>query len=969
MPTSIDLTTPGSDIAARYNAQDILTYAQRAKEYRNWLQRMQEGRKWRLKWFLLEKRDYFRGLDSLARRKRSEDIDLMCRYYNGDQYGAYDDLGNYEDQRQIGDFAYSIPVLTGHVDQAFLQLLATRPEYEFTADDKDDPSMMDVADMVEDLAVKDFKRLMKSHLQSEIYFTLWAGESYRYLYWAPNAKSPKLIRRLKYKTEKIAIPPVYSCQGCERDFVAEDAPTACPACGTTYIKQKSEGGETSRDVPVGEETLALGENRLHIPHPMSMQRDMSALTPEDSSFLIERSILDKHIAEHQYQGLVENSVQGLSPEMMLRYDLERSSTQTDAIIGSARGTGFAGPGRPAFGGETGASNFQGKVEQERHFWEASQYAQFWIDQDETLPDGAIIKGGQFLGDQFPSGIMVIFVGDTIMEIKGCTRGRKWSLVQYGKIAGTNQGAGMKILIPMQDVVNDDFNMGQAVKNTVGHPMTAILGNAIYELPGVGQLLKVSAPGTDDIKKAVEQFPGQMLQDDGTQERVNAAMQFIGRTNTLGMGPAGAPDMKAAMHLATGIAAMTDQAARGQSGAVDQRMLADEELLFQIAENIQEYCGPDNSPEHYRELVERFGPDTVQAFFNCRLRQSLSVGIKPGTNVPKSMALTQANQEQFAGLAKELIPFAKDIPWVTSFLISVGEAYGFPLSFVEGTNDKREVEYRLNKLTLIEKRMLKKAPQMETQPEQFAQLMYEALAKMCAPLIEANEDPDVDVPRVFLQNHDACMDALKDAVYSEQAKSWSVARKYVILMLWVGHYKAKLGSDAEKAKLMSALMQQIDPESAAEAKKSDEQKIAESLSIAFKDLPPEGQQFVLTEILGMPPSPSLQRESAGETADDTGAELEKTQAQMDLVAHNADVKTSEAERLAQIQTQQKGAEVALEDSRDAAAHQRETERMMAEQKHEREESDEQRRHEAEQSKRDLAKQRLAKAQRNKEAKKK
>lgn len=968
MPTSIDLTTPGSDIAARYNAQDILTYKQRAEEYRGWLQRMQEGRKWRLKWFLLEKRDYFRGLDSLARRKRSEDIDLMCRYYNGDQYGAYDDLGNYEDQRQIGDFAYSIPVLTGHVDQAFLQLLATRPEYEFSADDKDDPSMMDVADMVEELAVKDFKRLMKSHLQSEIYFSLWAGESYRYVYWAPNAKSPKLIRRLKYKTEKIAIPPVYACQGCERDFVAEDAPSSCPACGTTYIKQKSEAGETSRDIPIGEETLALGENRLHVPHPMSMQRDMSALTPEDSSFLIERSILDKHIAEHQYQGLVENSVQGLSPEMMLRYDLERSSTQTDAIVGSARGTGFAGPGRPAFGGETGASNFQGKVEQERHFWEASQYAQFWVDQDETLPDGTVIKGGQFLGDQFPSGVMVIFVGDTIMEVKACTRGRKWSLVQYGKVAGTNQGAGMKILIPLQDVVNDDFNMGQAVKNTVGHPMTAIDGNAAYELPGVGQLLKVTRAGASSIRDLVAQFPGQTLQDDGTQERVNAAMQFIGRTNTLGIGPAGAPDMRAAQNTATGIAALTEQTAKGQSGAVEQRILADEELLFQIAENIQEYCSPDKSPEQYRELVERFGPDVVQAFFNCRLRQSLSISIKPNTNVPKSMALTQANQEQFVGIAKELVPLTKEIPWITPLLSSIGDALGLPLSFVEGANDKREAEYRLNKLTLIENAMLKKQPALETQPEQFAQLLYQALAKMCAPLVMPNPEAMTDGPRVFLQNHDAFMDAYKDALFSEKAKSWSNGRKFTIIALWFDHFRAKLGSDAERAKLMSALMQQIDPEAVAEASKSDEQKLLESLNISFDDLPPEGKQFVLTQFLGMPPAKSLEREAAGETADDTGAELEKTAAQMEADAHKAETETAKARDLAEIQTAQKAGEVALEDSRDAAAHQRETERRESEQKHEREEAEKTRKHETERARQDLAKQRLANAQRSKDAKK-
>lgn len=131
------------------NNEGILTEQQRRERYRAKLTTHQRDRGLRLKQFAQGKRRYFRGLDLIARRKRAEDIDLMCRFYNGDQYGSYDELGVYNDRTQEGDYAYAIPVLSGHVDQAFLQLFKVRPEYTVTADDNDDPTMKLVADMRE----------------------------------------------------------------------------------------------------------------------------------------------------------------------------------------------------------------------------------------------------------------------------------------------------------------------------------------------------------------------------------------------------------------------------------------------------------------------------------------------------------------------------------------------------------------------------------------------------------------------------------------------------------------------------------------------------------------------------------------------------------------------------------------------------------------------------------------------------
>src|SRR5436853_4454731 len=104
-------------------SRDMLTAEQRREAYRNRLQKPQQERQLRLKDYLLAKRSYVRSLDEIPRRKRAEDTDLLCRYFNGDQYGYYDSYGLYTDDRQEGDFCYALPVIAGHIEQAFIQML------------------------------------------------------------------------------------------------------------------------------------------------------------------------------------------------------------------------------------------------------------------------------------------------------------------------------------------------------------------------------------------------------------------------------------------------------------------------------------------------------------------------------------------------------------------------------------------------------------------------------------------------------------------------------------------------------------------------------------------------------------------------------------------------------------------------------------------------------------------------------
>lgn len=809
---SADNDTGLTDLETRERSTEtILTVEQRRTAYRQKLKVHQEGRGYRLKQFAQKRREYFRGLDLIPRRKRAEDIDNACRYFNGDQYGSYNELGMFEDRRRDGDFAYTLPMLSGHVEQAFIQLLKVRPGYEFDADDKNDNIKRLVSKLCEEVGTKDLIRVMNPRIQDELYNLLIAGESTRIVGWEPNPVSPKMVKRPKYEKQTVDLAGRRECAQCKA--ILQEGDESCPKCGSTEINSVA-GGQTQKNVMTGLQDVALGENTLNVPHILAMQRDMSAVAPEDSSFVIEYSYLDKHVAEWMYQSEIEPSTLPLPIEMLLRYDLERSSTQIDAIIGSSR---LALPSREGSFGTVATAHLapNRKQPQERHFWEPSEYGQFVCQVDEQLPDGRVIPAGTVLGDYFPRGAFWLFVGDTLMDIKECIRRRKLTILRYGRIAGTNLGAGLaRKIMPLQDAGNDDFNLNQTIKHTVGHPFTVINGHFVDNLPGAGNVLKLNKPGLDDIGKVAKQFPGQAVNNaDGTQQLIQSAMQFIGGTNTVGSGVAGAPDMRAA-GTATGIAAMQEQAAARQSGPVDQRIAADKETLMQLLENIQEY----STPEQKAELAKQYGPDVVKAFFAMNLRQTMTINIKPNSDMPRSMALTQANYIAFGQAAAAILPQAGSFPWVMEFLSELADTMGFPLSVGQGRNDRREAEYRLNCLIEIEADLRKSNPAIAQNAVLFAAAMHEKLAQMCAPLIamdDQGDDPsqapeETDAPRVLMQDHDAFQDVYKDALFSEQAKGWSDARRLTVIQLFLDHYKAKMMKSLVDADLMAAVQAKLAP---------------------------------------------------------------------------------------------------------------------------------------------------------------
>jgi hypothetical protein len=240
-----------------------------------------------------------------------------------------------------------------------------------------------------------------------------------------------------------------------------------------------------------------------------------------------------------------------------------------------------------------------------------------------------------------------------------------------------------------------------------------------------------------------------------------------------------------------------------TGPIHQIIHADKEFMFQILDNIQEYCTEEKSPEQFRGLVKRFGPDITKYFFQCNFRQTVNINVAANSDTPRSLALTQAKAMAFGQIAAA---FARtEVPWVEDMLASLADTLGIPFDIGPGRSDRREASYRLNKLAAIEERIKEKNAMMLADTAKAALLMFAALSEFCEPLMQ----PD-DPSAMFLQDHQAFMDVYKDALFSEEAKSWSDARRQVVVQMWMMHFQANEARDFKLAEKQRGVAETVAP---------------------------------------------------------------------------------------------------------------------------------------------------------------
>lgn len=817
----------------------------KAKKYRELLKTKQLQSPIQLVQYLLGTIQLLRSLDSEARKQHNRDIATFYQYYDCNEFGDFNEAGEWiADAKNAEEFSYTLPLTPAHVDSAKTLLTKVALEYEYKA--KNDVSVLDgeLARMCEKLAEEEMERIFTDDLQArERLYLLLAGKSYRHHFWAGNPMEPNTVEIPVYENQSVDMPEHRVCGNAECGTPLGKDDAVCPKCLGDQVT-KIGGGKTTK-MQMSERSVQLAENQMYVPNPLAIQHDLSK-TNINRSFLVERDAIPRSEAEFLYCQVFANKRDGLSEEMTILRELERSRLRTgqdhsqrdQAVVKSlfANDTEMVERER-AWLEPWRCGNF---VITEDHWYVTKKDGLIWCEDQNDLPENAKhVPRGSFIGDVFPTGTFVCVVDDEIVEINGSQVSDKWYKLIFGMRPSNADGSGMQRLRPLADMANDSTNLEFKVLMDDASPQTFLNREYLSHLARVGEFNIVDQLKNDDSWEHV------VKRLDGTashpalgvmNERVQQMAQFLVGTFS-SQGP-GAPDVKA-FGTATGVVAMSEEASGRFVEAILQRALADIESRYKVLKNIAKH----SLQPQIEDLKKRFGTEVVKRFLTCNLRQAVAITKKKGTDQPKSQAIALAQLQAYS----EAVSQVSNHPQAASITEAIGDMIDIPITVGIGLADKEEANRRLGLMRELSQKYNEQRLSTEEQviaaialvakvihdsefdvPEEMdmqmsppygggpaatgTEIVPRAPSNITpmnpgtsgtAPPPEATLPPDAesetspDIPSVvMMQDHPVFMDAFKDWLLTEGARCDNSVMKTAAQMMWKLHYQREILKQAE-----------------------------------------------------------------------------------------------------------------------------------------------------------------------------
>ena len=808
----------GSPQAASVTIARPMPRAIKEKRYKQAVIQRQSQRQVALTDFLVNLVKALRDQDSEARTEQQRMIGTFFQYYDGREYGEFNDAGEWQvDEQDDTDIAYSLPLTPAHTDSAKTLLLKTEIEYEYSARNRTSALDQDLAKMCEELAEEDMRRILTDDLRiDECLYLLLAGKSFRHHYWARNNLEPQTAEVPVYSTHEAEAEEHRLCGNADCGAPLGKTDAICPKCLSEDVITVS-GGKTIK-TEAETKTVTLAENQLYVPNPLQIQQDLSKKNIFQS-FLIERDALPRSEAEFTYAQVLPDNKLGLSGGTQIMRELERSNVrknQSTIDDGNAIIKGLF-------------SDNGDLVERERVWLLPWQYANFciteqnwhisdadglfWCDDAEVPPDSKPVRPGTMLGDLFPSGMFLCVIDGTVVEISGEHVSDPWVKLTFGKRPANADGAGLQRLMPIADLANDATNLEMRVLMDDADPKTFVNGKHITHMSKVSEFTIVDVPEGNQLSDTAYRLPGAAPSPalGAMNERTQAFAQFL--VGTFSATGAGAPDVKA-LNTATGVVQMAEQAAGRFTEAIKAMKSADIESRYKVLNNIRKH----SIQPQKRDLMKRFGADVVKRFLSCNLRQAIDITPKRGTDMPQSQAIKIAQLQAYG----EAVSKIGRNPQATSLVESFAEMIDLPITVGIGLSDKEEANRRISVLS----EMMDAIPDEAATDERFVQ---EAAMKAVESVIQSSESEPPVMPEIgadgqpippevsstiMLQDHLAFMDAYKDWLQTEGARGTSPILKAAISMMWKLHW------DREKEKQLELV--RIETRKAMEAQRMQAQ---------------------------------------------------------------------------------------------------------------------------------------------------
>lgn len=685
-------------------------------------------------------------IETLDREKRLNLFRKQIKahqYMDGNFYGYVDQNCQWRQKQQGPDEVwYSDNQLYPYLRTALMEMSRTQTEIVINAPAGASDELIAAAKFAKARYDANRARTFNARLkQTENVYALLNGITFRYTYAqfgsGRKERIPKLQQQEAGEGEIKRLCAMCSRPVPEPENITGKIPDPkCLACGSEIFLEI--GMSERPDTIIGYEDVPTCQNAWIVPNPVGIIVSLQASCIEETPFLKWKQMILRSVLQDKFKGLELPSTGTESVELRYITNQQKATPAGDGEGGLYEGTETEQTGR-----ELELLEFQ------QTWLDYPVYCSVKFDEDTPLGRGKVLKAGQPLGSMFPNGLYFARCGDLILDIWNEDKNRKWVSSPYGMRPGSMYGSGSHTALSDQEIINDLATLKMANAWANGVPREFVDPDIIPELsadPTIPTSVRMAGVDRDIMGRAYAVAPGTALSAEiyGIGDKAESSIQNkIGAMS--GTGSGGLADSQKWGDTATAISIKRELAVGRFSP--DLELMADQldrPQARQFLENEQEFYTPG---QWEREKGE-YGDEALKAFLNCDVSRDLIISVAPGSYMPKSDAQVQAKLVAYS----ELIPLLAQMQ-NPELIAYAAETFGIPESLGGWNSDKSYANKLVRRFQALADLFI---DQYGDLPSADLETFPQALA--IARQIDNYAKMPVDV---FLDNHEAIIDALKD----------------------------------------------------------------------------------------------------------------------------------------------------------------------------------------------------------------
>jgi len=734
----------------------------------------------RLHLFLNRTLDAIAGLDPEDNLKTHNVMVRNVAYYDGRWDGQVEN-GIWKDNPTVkGQVLPSDNDYKKQVDKLNMEMCRSKIRYKVEPVDKSSAAMREAADFrTRRLEVNQERIEVEPFVQAENYSLLLKTIAFRYTFFDPNADSPEQTVEMQVVKQVVKGRELPVCRTCG---LTKEPDQQCPYCGdvgtnTLMEPDREQVGYEARKASLGRVVSVR-------PDATMVQLDLNARGIPDSSFVRWRVVMRRCDWEAMFpnQRIPSNDKDA---ERQYRSQLQSAPSNSGDWTGGLDSDG-------------GGGQFE-KIEGELVWLDPKVYARYASKEAERLGQQTLPATTK-LRDAFPSGVCVVRINQTILDLYPSNKNRCWTMCVYGLREHALHGSGTTALLGPQDIVNE-YNaliLAHGIYMSAGREFVrsgAIEGNDLPPLDRVG-IIQNAPDDRNLLDWAYGRSQPHGLSGDvyAFREAMRGSLQDAAGTSSLSM--QGASDMKA-LGTATGVEASRDQAIG--------RMIPNRKLQayagVQWCEQVLQLEHEHYTPEVFIENATRgdehgdieFTERGVRTSFQARHCDFL---IKPveGSWVPISPQQVKANATEFATVAAMMKGADGGID--RDMLSVIAPAYGQDFDVNEWGADQRAASIRLQEYARVCETFANELPTPE---------LIDVIIANCPEWARVNAEMD---------RHPAYRNFYQDWFVSDAGRRADPLLRAVVQHVYELHAEGMVGqqqqvnSDAAEAQLPTKMAQNV-----------------------------------------------------------------------------------------------------------------------------------------------------------------